>query len=102
MTLQDILNAVDALSWEDLERLQQRINTRRQHQPAATTPQSVMDEINDLLQHAEPVELVVGTVDMDVLNVALAEIRKGISPEEFAEIERAMNEEYIEPLDTSA
>jgi hypothetical protein len=43
-----------------------------------------------------------GTVDMDVLMSALEEIRAGLSDEEFAEIERAMNAEYVEPLDPNS
>lgn len=39
------------------------------------------------------------TVNMDDLLIALADIREGLTQEDFAEIERAMNEEYIEPLD---
>ncbi|TVR19956.1 MAG: hypothetical protein EA396_11460 [Anaerolineaceae bacterium] len=40
------------------------------------------------------------TVNMDDLLTALADIREGLAQEDFAEIERAMNEEYIEALDT--
>ncbi len=41
-----------------------------------------------------------GTVNLDELLVALEDIREGLNVEDFAEIERAMNEEYIEPLNT--
>ena len=43
-----------------------------------------------------------GAVDMDSLLVALEEIRAGLSDEAFAEIERAMNAEYVEPLDLNS
>ena len=43
-----------------------------------------------------------GTVDMDSLLAALEDIRAGLSEEEFAEIERAMNAEYVEPLDLNS
>jgi hypothetical protein len=39
------------------------------------------------------------TVNMDELLVALEDIREGLSEEDFAEIERAMNDEYIEAED---
>ena len=43
-----------------------------------------------------------GTVDMDSLLAALEEIRAGLTDEEFAEIEQAMNAEYVEPPDTNS
>lgn len=39
-------------------------------------------------------------VDMDELLVALEDIREGLSEEDFAEIEQAMNDEYIKVEDT--
>jgi len=41
------------------------------------------------------------TVDMAALLNALQDIRADMTEEDFAEIERAMNEEYIEPLDAA-
>ena len=43
-----------------------------------------------------------GTVDMDSLLAALEEIRAGLTDEEFAEIEQAMNAEYVEPLEPNS
>ena len=39
------------------------------------------------------------TVNMDELLAALEDIREGLSEEDFVEIERAMNDEYIESED---
>lgn len=62
------------------------------------------DELRQVREYIDAreqqVELRAGTVNMDTLLNALEEIRAGLSEEESAEIERAMNEEYIEPLDT--
>ena len=62
------------------------------------------EELRQLREYIEDREQAIrlrsGTVDMDSLLAALEDIRTGLSEEEFAEIERAMNEEYIEPLDT--
>ena len=44
-------------------------------------------------------DLQLGTVNLDELLAALEDIREKLSEEDFAEIERAMNEEYIEALD---
>lgn len=61
------------------------------------------DELRQLREYIEVQEramsLKSGTVDVPTLLDALAEIRQGLNDEDFAEIERAMNEEYIEPLD---
>ncbi len=39
------------------------------------------------------------TVNMDELLAALEDIREGLSEEDFAEIEQAMNDEYIKAED---
>jgi hypothetical protein len=102
-TLQEMLNAIDDLPWEDVQKLEQRIDARRQresdeHEPARPSA-GVMAEIAELLAEAKPADLERKPLDVDGLLDAFAELREGISPEEFAEIERAMNEEYIEPPD---
>jgi len=79
MLFDDVKKAVDRFSPEELRRLREYIENREQ-----------------------TLKLQPGTVDMDSLLAALADIRAGLSDEEFAEIERAMNEEYIEPLDDEA
>ncbi|NJL53810.1 MAG: hypothetical protein HC876_23300 [Chloroflexaceae bacterium] len=79
MVFDDVKKAVDRFSPEELRRLREYIENREQ-----------------------TLKLQPGTVDMDSLLTALEDIRAGLSDEEFAEIERAMNEEYIEPLDDEA
>jgi hypothetical protein len=77
MVLEEVKKAVDHFSLNELRQLREYIQGREQQ-----------------------IDLRPGTVDMDVLLSALEEIRAGMTKEEFAEIERAMNEEYIEPLDS--
>lgn len=77
MILEEVKKAVDHFSLNELRQLREYIQGREQQ-----------------------FDLRSGTVDMDVLLSALEEIRAGMTEEEFAEIERAMNEEYIEPLDS--
>lgn len=79
MVFDDVKKAVDRFSPEELRRLREYIENREQ-----------------------TLKLQPGTVDMDSLLTALEDIRAGLSEEEFAEIERAMNEEYIEPPDDEA
>jgi hypothetical protein len=79
MVFDDVKKAVDRFSPEELRRLREYIENREQ-----------------------TLKLQPGTVDMDSLLAALEDIRAGLSEEEFAEIERAMNEEYIEPPDDEA
>jgi hypothetical protein len=76
MSLADVLKALDDFSLEELRHLREYIQEREQQ-----------------------IELRAGTVDIDILLRGLDEIRQGLTQEEFAEIERAMNEEYIEPMD---
>lgn len=77
MILEEVKKAVDHFSLNELRQLREYIQGREQQ-----------------------IDLRSGTVDMDRLLSALEEIRAGMTEEEFAEIERAMNEEYIEPLDS--
>ena len=76
MVFEDVKKAVDRFSLHELRRLREYIEGREQQ-----------------------IELRPGTVDMDTLLSALEDIRAGMTEAEFAEIERAMNEEYIEALD---
>lgn len=76
MMFEDVKKAVDRFSLNELRQLREYIESREQQ-----------------------IELRPGTVDMEALLSALDDIRAGMTEEEFAEIERAMNEEYIEPLD---
>ncbi len=79
MVFDDVKRVVDRFSPEDLRRLREYIKNREQ-----------------------TLKLQPGTIDMDSLLAALEDIRAGLSEEEFVEIEQAMNEEYIEPLDDEA
>jgi len=76
MILDEVLKAVDHLSHDELQRLRERIENREQQ-----------------------IALQPGTVNMKALLSALEDIRAGLTEAEFADIEQAMNEEYIEPLD---
>ena len=69
MTLEELKEAVDILSHEEQQDLQDYISQKQSQ-----------------------------TMDVDALFQALDEIRAGFSDEEFAELERDMNFEYIEPL----
>lgn len=68
MLFDDVKKAVDRFSPEELRRLREYIENREQ-----------------------TLKLQPGTVDMDSLLAALEDIRAGLSEEEFAEIEWAMN-----------
>ncbi len=76
MLLSDVMKMVDRFSPEELRELREYIQQREQQS-----------------------DLRAGTVDMNALLAALDEIRDGMTEEEFSTIERAMNEEFIEPLD---
>lgn len=76
MMFDDVKKAVSRFSAEELRQLREYIEGREQQ----------------IVLHP-------GTVDMNSLLAALEDIREGLSEEDFAEIERAMNEEYIEALD---
>jgi hypothetical protein len=70
MTMEELKEAVDILSHEEQQHLQDYINQKQSQ-----------------------------AMDIDALFQALDEIRAGFSDKEFAELERDMNFEYIEPLD---
>lgn len=98
MTLQEILEALDELSWEEMEALQQHLDQRRSgHQRDLMTEAAVRRQIDDILKDAEPVELVAGTMDVEKLEATMESIRNSLTQEELDEIIWAMNEEYIEP-----
>ncbi len=75
MTLADVKKALDNFSSDELRELREYIVER------------------------EEVAEVESGIDITALLEALKALREGITPEEFSEIERAMNEEYIEPVD---
>ncbi|MBL8155821.1 MAG: hypothetical protein JNM70_16685 [Anaerolineae bacterium] len=75
MILTDVMKALDQFSPDQLRQLREYIQ-----------------------QRVQQIELKAGTLNMDDLLEGLEEMRAGLTDEEFGEIERAMNEEYIEPL----
>jgi hypothetical protein len=77
MIFTEVIKAVDDFSPDQLCRLREYIQQREQQ-----------------------IKLKAGTVNMDELLEGLEEMRAGLINEQFREIERAMNEEYIESLDT--
>lgn len=77
MIFDDVMKALDSLSSAELRQLKKQIENREQI-----------------------LKLQSGTVDMDSLLTALENIRAGLSDEEYSVIEKAMNEEYIESLDS--
>lgn len=76
MVFSDVLKAVDQFSDDELRQLRAYIEQRE-----------------------EQIDLHAGTLNIEALLRGLEVMRAGLSSEEFAEIERAMNEEYGEPLD---
>lgn len=79
MTLQDIMQAVDRMSDDERRQLREYIDQIK--------PQS--NPSRDL----SPEEWI------KRMKEAAHEIRSGFTDEEWAEVEAAMNEEYIEPMD---
>jgi hypothetical protein len=77
MLLPEVMKAVEQLSLDELRQLREYIQEREQQ-----------------------VELRAGTIVMDEFLSALEELRAGLTKEEFEKIERAMNEEYVESLDS--
>ena len=76
MIFTDVMKAVDHLSSEQLRQLREYIQQREQQ-----------------------IHLKAGTLNMAEFLNGLEEMRAGLSDEAFREIERAMNEEYTDPLD---
>lgn len=70
MMLEDVMHAIDQFSPDELQQLKAYIQQREQM-----------------------IELRAGTLNMDTLLSGLEAMRVGLSDEEFAEIERAMNVE---------
>ena len=97
MTLQEMLEAVDELSWDEVEKLQARIERRRKHQHhTPTADEELPRQLDEIFRDAEPVKLVPGTMDVEKLEAAMESIRNSFTKEELDEVVQAMNEEYIE------
>jgi hypothetical protein len=76
MLLTDVMKALDNLSVDQLRQLREYIQHREQQ-----------------------LDLKADTINLDELIAGLNEMRAGLTDEEYREIERAMNEEYIESPD---
>jgi hypothetical protein len=76
MMLVDVMKALDHLSLDQLRQVREYIQQREQQ-----------------------MMLKAGTLSMDELLEGLEAMRAGLTDAQFSEIERAMNEEYVEPLD---
>lgn len=76
MTLDDVIKLLDDLSDAELRTLRQAIDLR-----------------------TEPEALRAGTMDVDALLSAAAELTDDLTESEVEEMVAAMNEEYIEPVD---
>lgn len=83
--LQTILQAIDELPAEALQQVRQQLE-RREGILSPTPKQRTPKEIEKLIAE---------------LDVVVAEFRAGLTPEEWDEAAKAMNEEYIEPEDSS-
>jgi hypothetical protein len=61
-----------------------------------------LEELREYIREDESPRLRAGTLNVDAFLQGLAEMREGLTLEEYAEIERAMNEEYVEGQDKTA
>ena len=77
VTLSDIMKAVEKLSPEDRRKLRKYLEQ----------------------QERRPTQTLSGEERARRLEEAAAKIREGLTPEQLEEMTRAMNEEYIEPVD---
>lgn len=97
MTLQDLLAAVDDLSWDEIEQVQRHINERRRKQTASAVARGDLQTyIQQILADAKPTELTAGTMDIVQLEAAIAAMREGFTQAELNAIADAMETEYIE------
>jgi uncharacterized protein YeeX (DUF496 family) len=76
MTLREVIKALDDLSDEELNELRREIDLRTEQE-----------------------ELRSGTMDVDALLRAAADLTDGLTQDEIDAMVAAMNEEYIEPVD---
>jgi hypothetical protein len=100
MTLEEMLEAVDELPWDDVEKIQARIDRRRKSQrQAPVSEEELRRQIDEILKDAEPVELVPGTMNVKRLEAVVEAMRAGLTQEELNELADAIDEEYIKPDD---
>ena len=96
MMLNDILQVIEKLSAEEVEKLQAHLDIRNYQLTSGLPDSQLLDEINLILEDAEPVQLQAGTLAINQLKHALNTIRKGLSEAELEAIATAMNEETVE------
>ena len=97
-TLNDLLNAVELLPWDDVEKLQARIEQRRnREQNIPRIYDDLQRQIDDALKQTTPINLTSGTMDVAKLAAAVQAMRDGFTQTELNEIADAMDEEYIKP-----
>lgn len=87
MVLQDLIRAVDVLSSDELEALY--LHIRQQREQRQLRQGGAQDGVI-----LPPIPL-----DVDSLRLIGAALREGFSEADLAELDQAMNAEYIEPLD---
>ncbi len=79
MIYQDVIQAVDGLSVDEVRQLREYLR-----------------------QKEEQSQLRAGTLNVEALLNGLKILSEGLSDDAFSEIERAMNEEFVEPLDADS
>lgn len=104
ITFDDILNAIDTLTPDELATLRERIDQRRAacmpqpYTPDVCSPE-FLEEIRAFVAASPPHTVIPPSLPPEGFREALEALREGVTDEDWAEIEKAMNEEYIEPLD---
>jgi hypothetical protein len=88
MILDEVFKIIDRLTPEQKQQIKQYID----HQPDV-----LKNEIDTMLETAQPTPLKAGTMDMDRLLHAAHEMWDGLDEREIEAIVQAMNDEYIEP-----
>lgn len=97
MTLQDLLAAVDTLSWDEITQVQQRIDERRRKEAASAAAHADLQaHLQQLLASAEPIDLTAGTMNADDLEAAVVNLRGDFTQAELNAIAETMEAEYIE------
>jgi|GEM_PF-7082670 len=94
MTLQELLEAIDDLSMEDVQKVQEHIAKRNQSEMIQANWQHQIDAI---LANVTPVHLPSGTMNVEKLETAIQSIREGLTQDTLNAIADAMDEEFIKP-----
>lgn len=88
MILEDVFKIIDQLTPKQKQQVKQYID----HQP-----DTLKDEIYQILSTAQTIPLQAGTMDMNLLLHAVHNMWDGLDENQIDAIVHAMNEEYIEP-----